>query len=83
MSITSFPYDEPLPEVVTCAFCKREIPLERATIGPINAKGAVSLLCNSHLWDDLKFIDEHADYIASQRRKFFGSDNHNLRRFGV
>jgi hypothetical protein len=83
MSVINFPYNKPMPKEVTCVLCKRSIPISEATIGPINAKGEMSLLCNGHLWDDLKLIDELADYIAEERRKFFQANGHNLTQFGV
>jgi hypothetical protein len=81
MSIVSFPYDEPLPVKIVCALCRREIRIEYATIGPINARGVVSLLCNGHLWEDRKFVDELADYTASERQKLSDLNGHNLTRY--
>jgi hypothetical protein len=78
MSIVSFPYNKPLPEKVICDLCKRDIRIEDATIGPINVEGAISLLCNGHLWEDRKFVDELADYTASERQRFFNANGHNL-----
>ncbi len=78
MSIISFPYNTPLPEKITCVICKRDIFIEDATVGPVNALGTASLLCDGHLWDDLKFVDELADYTASERQKFFDSNEYNL-----
>jgi hypothetical protein len=72
-----------MPKEVACVLCKRRIALSEAAIGPMNAEGEVSLLCNGHLWDDLKFIDELADYVADERRKFFNANDHNLMQFGV
>lgn len=83
MSVTKFPYNKPLPKEITCVLCERKISLTDATLGPLNAKGEVSLLCNGHLWDDFKFIDELADYIADQRQKFFYANHHNLMQFGA
>lgn len=83
MGVTNFPYKKPLPKEITCAMCKRKIPPSQATIGPINAEGRVSLLCNGHLWDDLNFIDEFADYMANERRRFFYANGHNLTQFGA
>ena len=83
MSVTNFPYNKPLPKEITCVLCKRKIPPSQATIGPVNAKGEVSLLCNGHLWDDFKFIDGLADYMASERRRFFYANSHNLTQFGA
>jgi hypothetical protein len=71
-----------MPRTVICVLCKREILLSEATIGPRNASGGVSLLCDGHLWDGRKFIDELADYIAGERRKFFDANDHNLMQFG-
>lgn len=83
MNVIDFPYNKPRPARVTCVLCGRIIPISNATIGPLNAKGEVSLLCNGHLWDDLKFIDMLADYMAEERRKFFSTHKHNLMQFGV
>lgn len=83
MSIVSFPYNKLLPEKVICDLCKRDVPIEDATIGPINARGAISLLCNGHLWEDRKFVDELADYTAGEQQKLFGSNGHNLTRHEV
>ena len=83
MNVIDFPYNRPKPAHVTCVLCGRNIPISSATIGPLNAKGEVSLLCNGHLWDDLKFIDMLADYMAEERRKFFFAHKHNLMQFGV
>ena len=78
MSIVSFPYNKPLPEKIICAMCGRNIGMENATIGPLNAKGAVSLFCNGHLWEDRNFVDKLADYNARERQKFFDANGHNL-----
>lgn len=83
MGVVDFPYNKPLPEEITCALCKRMILPADATIGPLNSEGEVSLLCNGHLWDDLKFIDELADYLADERRKFFYANHQNLIQFGA
>ncbi len=39
-------------------------------------------MCNGHLWDGLQFIDQHADYVANERWKFFRANDHNLMQFG-
>ncbi len=83
MGVIDFPYNKPMPEEITCVLCKRVIRPADATIGPLNAQGEVSLLCNGHLWDGLRFIDELADYIAGERRKFFYANDHNLMQLGV
>lgn len=83
MSVANFPYNKPMPKEIDCVLCGRIISPSEATIGPMNAEGEVSLLCNGHLWDDLKFIDELADYVADERRKFFRANDHNLMQFGV
>jgi hypothetical protein len=83
MGVIDFPYNKPKPEYVNCVLCERTITMPDATIGPLNAEGEVSLLCNGHLWDDLKFIDEVADYLAEERRKFFYANSHNLMQFGM
>ncbi len=83
MGVIDFPYNKPKPKYVKCVLCERTIPTSDATIGPLNAAGEVSLLCNGHLWDDLKFIDEVADYLAEERRKFFYTNHHNLMQFGA
>lgn len=83
MGVINFPYNKPVPKDTACVLCKRRITLSEATIGPTNAKGEPSLLCNGHLWDDLKFIDELADYVAHQRREFLHTNGHNLMQFGV
>lgn len=83
MGIVNFPYNKPMPEKVSCALCGRDIPMSDATLGSINADGKVSLFCNGHLWDGLKFIDELADYMANERRRFFRANNQNLMQFGV
>lgn len=83
MSVTNFPYNKLVPEEITCPLCGRRILPSDATIGPINAEGEPSLLCNGHLWDGLEFIDELADYIADERRKFFHTNDQNLTQFGV
>jgi hypothetical protein len=82
MSIIHFPYNQPLPKEVPCVFCKRIISMSELTIGPLNAQGKVSLLCNGHLWDGLKFIDELADYVADERRKLLYANGDNLMQFG-
>lgn len=78
MSIVSFPYNKPLPEKITCAMCGRSIRIEDATIGPLNARGAISLFCNGHLWEDRRFVDELANYNACERQQFFDANGHNL-----
>lgn len=78
MSIVSFPYNKLLPEKIACAMCRRSIYTADATIGPVNARGTISLLCNGHLWEDRKFIDELADYNARERQKFLDANGHNL-----
>jgi len=83
MNVIDFPYNKPTPARIACVLCGRNIPISNATIGPLNAKGEVSLLCNGHLWDELKFIDMLADYMAEERRKFFVTNKHNLMQFGV
>lgn len=83
MSIVNFPYNKPAPEEITCVICRRRILPSDATIGPTNAKGEASLLCNGHLWDGLEFINELADYVADERRKFFKANDHNLMQFGI
>ncbi len=83
MGLVDFPYNKPIPEEITCVLCERRILPSNATIGPLNAEGEVSLLCNGHLWDDLKFIDELADYLAGERHKFFHANSHNLMQFGI
>jgi hypothetical protein len=83
MGLVDFPYNKPIPEEIICVLCGRKILSADATIGPLNAEGEVSLLCNGHLWDDLKFIDELADYMAEERRKFFYAKDHNLMQFGA
>lgn len=83
MGVIDFPYNKPIPKQIECVLCGRCVSLADATIGPLNAAGEISLLCNGHLWDDLKFIDELADYLAEQRRKFFYANAHNLVQFGV
>lgn len=83
MSVVSYPFNEPKPEEIMCVLCKRNITLESATIGPMNAKGGVSLFCNGHLWDGLKFIDQHADYLANERQNFFRTNGHSLTQFGA
>ena len=71
-----------MPERVSCILCERSIELSDATLGPVNAEGEISLLCNGHLWDDLKFINGLADYIADERRKFLQLNGHTLMQFG-
>jgi len=83
MGIIKFPQSEPLPEEVTCVLCSRTIAPSHATLGPINANGEPGLLCNGHLWDDLKFIDMLADYLAEERRKFTDANYHVLKQFGA
>ena len=83
MGVLSFPYNKPISKEISCALCERRILLADATIGPLNAEGGVSLLCNGHLWDDFKLIDELADYIAEQRQTFFKANHHNLMQFGA
>lgn len=83
MSVIKFPYDMPRPEEISCVLCERRIPLQEATIGPTNAEGEVSLLCGGHIWDGRKFIDELADYMAGERRKFFQTNDHGLMQFGM
>lgn len=83
MSVIKFPYNKPMPEKVSCMLCRRKISLFEVTIGPINAEGEVSMLCNGHLWDGRKFIDELADYMAGERRRFFQVNDHNLIQFGA
>ena len=83
MSVINFPYNKQMPEQVTCELCTRVIPISEATLGPINAEGEVSLLCGGHLWDGRKFIDELADFMAGERRKFFRVNDHNLIQFGA
>lgn len=83
MNVIDFPYNKPKPAHVMCVLCGRNIPISSVTIGPLDAKGEVSLLCNGHFWDDLKFIDMLADYMAEERRKFFFTHKHNLMQFGV
>jgi hypothetical protein len=83
MSVTSFPYHKPTPTRAICALCKRSISLSEATVGPINAEGEVTLICNEHLREGRKFIDDLADFVAGERRKFFHTNDHNLMQFGV
>ncbi len=83
MSVIKFPYNKPKPERIICALCGRPITLADATIGPLNAKGEVTLLCNGHLWDGLKLINDLADYLAEERLKFFSTNNYSLRQFGI
>lgn len=72
-----------MPEEVSCTLCGRKISLLEATLGPISAEGEVSLLCGGHLWDGRNFIDELADYMAGERRKFFQINDHSLTQFGM
>jgi len=83
MSVINFPYNKLKPDYVVCALCGQTIPLSDATIGPLNATGEVSLLCNGHLWDGPKFINDLADYLAKERDKFLVGNGYSLKQFGV
>jgi hypothetical protein len=83
MSVTSFPYNKPIPKEIECVLCRRKILPSDATIGPLSASGELSLLCNGHLWDGRKLIDDLADYMAGERRRFFRDNDHNLMQFGA
>lgn len=83
MGIIKFPQNESLPEEITCVLCGRRISPTDATLGPIGADGKPSMLCNGHLWDDLKLIDALADYLAGERHKFTHANSHVLRQFGA
>lgn len=78
MGIVSFPYNKPMPEKVTCVLCGRSIHIDDATMGPLSARSSSSLMCNGHLWEDRKFVDELADFEASERRRSLGVNGHNL-----
>jgi hypothetical protein len=82
MGIIKFPYNQQLPELIDCELCSRKIPPDMATLGPINAKGGVAIMCNGHLWEGLRLIDKYADYIAAERRNFLEANGHNLMQFG-
>jgi hypothetical protein len=83
MGIIKFPQNEPLSEEITCVLCERKISPLDATLGPLGADGKPSMLCNGHLWDDLKFIDMLADYLAEERRKFTHANSYVLKQFGA
>lgn len=83
MGIIKFPQNEALPAEITCVLCSRKILPSDATIGPIDANGEPSMLCNGHLWDDLRFIDMLADYLAGERHKFTHANSYVLKQFGA
>ena len=83
MSIIKLPNNESLPAEIMCVLCSRRISPADATIGPTDASGEPSMICNGHLWDDLKFIDMLADYLAGERNKFVRINNHASKRFGA
>lgn len=73
---------ETLPAQIVCSLCGRQTHLQDATIGPVNAEGCVTLICNGHLWDGRNFINQLADYMAKERAEFLRNNGHNMMRFG-
>lgn len=82
MSIVKFPQNIVCPKEIVCALCGRRVELELVTVGPVNANGAMTLLCSGHLWDGLKFINQLADYTAAERDKYFKNNIGDIVRFG-
>lgn len=82
MSILKHPYKNSDAVEIECALCGRLITSDCATFGPVNAEGIITILCAGHLWDGLKFIDQLADYMAEERKKYFRNNGNDIMRFG-
>ena len=82
MSILQFPFSADLAAEMSCIICGRALSLDEATLGPKNAEGEVTILCNGHLWDGASFINGLADYAAIERRKYFHTHGNDEMLFG-
>jgi hypothetical protein len=51
-----------------CVVCGMEI-LEEATVGPYNAEGELTFICNRHLRNSHQFIGQLADFITEERQR--------------
>ncbi len=78
MSVVQFPDDLVLQEVVACAICQKEIPLDKATAGFIDADNRQTFACNTHFWEGNKYITGWVDFAARERlRAFTTGANYN------
>ncbi len=73
MPIVKFPNDLVLQEVVPCAVCQKDIPLDKATAGFIDAENRQRFACNSHFWEGNKYITGWIDFAACERLRMLNA----------
>lgn len=67
MAITSTPQE--LPTHLTCAVCKVDLPLARATAGLYDSNNHQAFACVSHFLEVEKLILGWADFITTELEK--------------
>lgn len=80
MPVVKFPDDLVPQEVVGCAICQKDIPLDKATAGFIDADNRQAFACNAHFWEGNKYITGWVDFAARERMRArsMGIDLNNL-----
>lgn len=73
MAITSAP--QKLPTHLTCAICKVDLPLARATTGLYDCDSRQAFACVSHLLEVEKLILGWADFITVEIEKCLARSN--------
>ena len=84
MSIVQFPNDLVLQEVVACDICDKDISLDKATAGFVDADNRQRFACNSHFWEGNKYITGWIDFAARERLRMLhtGMEPSGLRSIG-
>lgn len=84
MPVVQFPNDLVLQEVVACSICQKDISLDKATAGFIDADNRQRFACNSHFWEGNKYITGWIDFAARERLRMLhaGMEPNGLRSIG-
>lgn len=69
MAIIQLLNNEPPPQQLPCAICNKQIPLDGAVAGLLDADNKQRFACNGHFWNPHQFIAGWADFIANERAK--------------
>lgn len=71
MSIIAFPNGGALPPLMNCAICSCTITPDTAMFGPSKANGSMSVICNNHFYNSMRFISLMADYHVEERFEYY------------
>lgn len=69
MAIIQLLNDEPIPQLLPCAICNKQVAPDEAIAGLLDADNQQQFACNGHFWNPHQFIAGWADFMALERAK--------------